>query len=116
MPEWTCYVIGSRKNHRTYVGVTVDLARRLRQHRGIIKGGAKATRGDATWEYVAHVTGFGEDGSRAMSFEWHLKRASRKAKGSTPRDRRLSAAVEMLASDRWRSLTLVRLDLDEKDP
>lgn len=46
----------------TYVGATVDLDRRLRQHNKEIKGGAHATgtkvsKGE-TWERALHVKGF----------------------------------------------------------
>jgi len=49
-------------NGNTYVGATVDLERRLRQHNKEIKGGAHATgmkvaKGE-TWERAGHVSGF----------------------------------------------------------
>ena len=49
-------------NHATYVGATVDLNRRLRQHNKEIKGGAHATSAKVlkgeTWIRACHVEGF----------------------------------------------------------
>ena len=58
----------------TYVGATVNLARRLRQHNGEIKGGAKYTRLGAkgSWSVVFTVEGFREQ-REALQFEWALK-------------------------------------------
>uniref|UniRef100_J3N5Z2 GIY-YIG domain-containing protein n=1 Tax=Oryza brachyantha TaxID=4533 RepID=J3N5Z2_ORYBR len=40
---WCIYLIASYRIPRTYVGVTTDFPRRLRQHNGELKGGAKAS-------------------------------------------------------------------------
>lgn len=55
---------------RTYCGVTDDLERRLKQHNGIIKGGAKATRG-RSWEFFFVIEGF-KDRIEALQFEWKM--------------------------------------------
>ncbi len=62
-------------SHRTYIGYTSDVSRRLRQHNREIKGGARATRG-GTWSLVCFVRGFQTIGA-AMSYEWHWKHAAR---------------------------------------
>jgi len=69
-----CYLLYSGR--RTYIGYTVNLARRLRQHRGELAGGARYTAGWPQVELVACVAGF-PDKRRAMSFEWHAKRRRR---------------------------------------
>lgn len=67
---------------RTYVGATVDLDRRLAQHNGALKGGAKATsQRPAAWMRICSVSGF-TDNHEALSFEWHWKHFSRKTGGS----------------------------------
>lgn len=53
---------------KTYVGYTINLARRLRQHNGKIKGGAKRTRG-RKWKLYGYLTGF-EDEREARQVEW----------------------------------------------
>lgn len=63
-------------NGNTYVGATIDLERRLRQHNKEIKGGAHATgikvaQGE-TWTRAAHVSGF-PDWQATLQFEWRWK-------------------------------------------
>ena len=48
--EWWVYVLVSETNGQTYVGVTVDVERRLRQHNGEIVGGAKRTHRGRPWK------------------------------------------------------------------
>ena len=50
--SYIVYLLDNTDNARTYVGCTNNPARRLRQHRQEIKGGAKATRGVFSWRYV----------------------------------------------------------------
>lgn len=91
-------------NGNTYVGATVDLNRRLRQHNKEIKGGAHATgvkvaQGE-TWTRAAHVAGF-PDWSAALQFEWRWKQLSRKLPlKMNPLERRMKALKELLALDR----------------
>jgi predicted GIY-YIG superfamily endonuclease len=72
---WTVYLIASRT--RTYVGVTTDLARRLAQHNGKARGGAKSTRGGRPWRIVARFGPFASRGT-AQRLEHRLKRLRRK--------------------------------------
>lgn len=70
-PRCYVYVLASTKAGRTvsYVGWTLDLARRLAQHNA--GTAAKSTRG-RQWT-VIHVETFASP-AKAMSREWHLKR------------------------------------------
>jgi structure-specific endonuclease subunit SLX1 len=70
-----CYILRSTNpnfSSCTYNGSTTNLARRLRQHNGLIGGGAKATSGKGVWEYYAILTGF-ETWNEALSCEWKIK-------------------------------------------
>jgi len=84
----------------TYVGATVDLNRRLRQHNKEIKGGAtitsnKVIKGEI-WKRVCHVNGF-PDWQAALQFEWRWKQLSRKLSPSLkPIERRKKALEQLL--------------------
>lgn len=88
----------------TYIGATVDLDHRLRQHNCEIKGGAHATHAKVaqgeTWTRICHIAGF-PDWSAALQFEWRWKQLSRKLpKKMPPMERRLRALRRLLAMDR----------------
>ena len=91
-------------NGNSYVGATVDLERRLRQHNKEIKGGAHATgvkvaQGE-TWIRAAHVSGF-PDWQAALQFEWRWKHLSRKYPAKmNPLERRMTALKELLSLER----------------
>ncbi len=69
-----CYILCNTQNNKSYVGYTTNPVRRLRQHNGIIKGGAKYTRkGGRCWEYFVVVTAEAFDKQTALSLEWHIK-------------------------------------------
>lgn len=58
---YACYLLRSCVRHASlYIGSTPDPARRLAQHNGVAKGGAKRTaRGNLRpWEMVCLVEGF----------------------------------------------------------
>lgn len=65
--------------NRTYVGYTVNLRRRLRQHNGIIKGGAKYTRVGRPYKLVCYIEGFPSK-SNALQFEWRCHNPGGKSK------------------------------------
>lgn len=92
----------------TYVGATVDLDHRLRQHNKEIKGGAAATsakvKAGEKWTRACHVAGF-PDWRAALQFEWRWKQISRQMlKGETarlkPLERRAAALKRLLSLDR----------------
>ena len=97
------YLLLSSDN-ATYVGATVDLDRRLRQHNKEIKGGAHATgakveKGEQ-WIRAAHVKGF-PDWQAALQFEWRWKQISRKLPAKMfPLERRMLALNMLLKLER----------------
>jgi len=87
-------------NGNTYVGATVDLDRRLRQHNKEIKGGAHATGAKVAqgeiWTRAAHVSGF-PDWQAALQFEWRWKQLSRKLPlKMVPLERRMLALKQLV--------------------
>jgi predicted GIY-YIG superfamily endonuclease len=89
----------------TYVGATIDLDHRLRQHNKEIKGGAHATsakvaRGEV-WRRHCYVSGF-PTWKSALQFEWRWKQIHRKLprSGNTPLENRMKALDILLAMDR----------------
>ena len=88
----------------TYIGATVDVNRRLKQHNGLLKGGAHATgiqvqRGES-WTRVCYVRGF-PDWQAALQFEWRWKQISRKMSANMrPAERRLRALSKLLTLER----------------
>jgi structure-specific endonuclease subunit SLX1 len=120
------YLLLSSDNS-TYVGATVDLDRRLRQHNKEIKGGAHATgakvsKGE-TWIRAAHVSGF-PNWQSALQFEWRWKQLSRKISLQVlPLERRMIALKQLLALERptskalpyaeWATQPEVHIEFDE---
>lgn len=66
-----CYCIQNSNKNKTYIGATNDFSRRIRQHNGIISGGAKSTKGDK-WSPIIHIYGF-IDRHQLLRFEWFWK-------------------------------------------
>lgn len=111
----------------TYIGATVDLERRLRQHNKEIKGGAHATgikvsKGEV-WERAAYVSGF-PDWQSALQFEWRWKQISRKLPIKLfPLERRMKALKKLLSLDRsttkaipyaeWKNPPIINLETEE---
>lgn len=114
-------------NGNTYVGATVDLERRLRQHNKEIKGGAHATgikvsQGEI-WTRAAHVSGF-PDWQAALQFEWRWKQLTRKlAINMIPLERRIMALKLLLELPKstskaipysmWQTEPVVHLETEE---
>jgi len=115
-------------NKSTYIGATVDLEKRLRQHNKEIKGGAVATsvkvnKGEL-WTRVCHVEGF-PTWNAALQFEWRWKQLSRKLSSALlPLDRRCRALKTLLELERpttksvayteWPSPPVVVVECDDE--
>lgn len=120
------YLLVSTDN-ATYIGATIDLDHRLRQHNKEIKGGAHATsmkvlKGEV-WTRACHISGF-PNWQAALQFEWRWKQISRKLSPKMlPLERRMQALKELLALERptskaltyseWPSLPEVHLEIEE---
>ena len=95
MKSYFCYLLTSVCRTRTYIGATVNLNRRLRQHNGTCKGGANATKMHRPWTLIFCVSGF-TTWSEALKFEWRWKhvfmshcRRYRPSRGLREREKRL---------------------------
>lgn len=100
------YLLESVDHKNTYVGATVDLDRRLRQHNGVIKGGAKLTTSRlGVWSRVMYVSGF-PTWKSALQFEWRWKNITRRVGGGSPLVRRICALSKLLSLDRSTSNAL----------
>jgi len=69
--EYICYIL--RCGNYTYNGCTNNFKRRIRQHNGEIKGGAKCTSLRSPWAPYCIITGF-QDQREALQAEWRIKR------------------------------------------
>lgn len=111
--KYYVYILESSDCKATYVGATVDLNHRLRQHNKELVGGAHATSvkvaQGCTWNRICFIQGF-PDWPAALQFEWRLKQLSRKLlKGDTsksdnnknkPIERRIQALHQLLSLDK----------------
>ena len=94
-------------NGSTYIGATVDLDKRIRQHNKKIKGGATATslkvNSGEVWSYICYVVNF-PSWNEALKFEWRWKQISRQIQKSNPTqkpiERRLEALQKLLNLDK----------------
>ena len=101
--KYYVYLLKSTKG-TTYVGATVNLERRLRQHNKELVGGAKATTAKVkkgeSWKRVCYVYNF-PTWQAALQFEWRWKRLGRKfPKRMNPLERRLRALDLLFTLDK----------------
>jgi structure-specific endonuclease subunit SLX1 len=69
--NYICYIL--KCGNYTYNGCTNNFKRRIRQHNGEIKGGAKCTSRRGPWEPYCIITGF-KDNIEALQAEWRIKK------------------------------------------
>jgi len=114
MSDYIVYLLVNPINNSTYLGITNNSARRLRQHNGELVGGAKYTRmkcPSGQWRYylkIKHLTK-----SEALSIERSAKNLRRRARGKTALDRRLYVLLPLLCRGRYPDCKLEFFILDE---
>lgn len=92
-------------DNSTYIGATVDLEKRLRQHNQEIKGGARMTgakvKKGESWNRVMYVSGF-PNWQSALQFEWRWKQISRmrRINNITPIQNRICALSNLFNLDK----------------
>lgn len=114
---FSCYLLSSlnpRGKGRTYIGFTVNPARRIRQHNGDIMHGAHKTRKLRPWEMVVVVYGFPTKVD-ALKFEWAwqnpcrskaVKEAAASIKSLTGVKGKLQILFSMLGLPSWSSMPI----------
>ncbi len=115
MPAYSCYILENPKR-KTYVGITLDLKKRLRQHNGELKGGAKSTHKKGPWHCATLINGF-RTKHEALSFEWYMCRRSLKRHSSYKTRSKLGGVLEkrkkrmriLLKDKRWKHLIVVAI-------
>lgn len=72
-----CYILKSAhpKSNYTYNGYTVNLERRIRQHNGVITGGARTTKARRPWEFIMVITSANDNFNRntGLQLEWRIR-------------------------------------------
>lgn len=77
MKRWFVYVLLNQRKE-AYTGITFDenIERRLKEHNGVLSGGAKYTRARRPWHLIYVETGFSGRGP-AQSRERQIKKDKR---------------------------------------
>jgi len=99
--DYKCYIICN--DNYSYVGITNNLKKRIRQHNCEIKGGAKYTslinsRLITNWNYACYIDGF-KTKNDALKFEWALKHI--KPKNKTGIINRINKLLILCNKEKW---------------
>lgn len=99
-----CYILKNDDNQKTYNGYTVNTEKRLRQHNGIITGGAKSTKHSNTWKYICIVSGY-PDKINALQCEWRIRKPfnKRRTREYCGPEGRIKGLNHVLQLDQWTS-------------
>lgn len=95
--EYYCYMLVN-DGPNTYIGITNDINKRIQQHNGLLRGGAKYTRRANIWRYHMIIGMFTK--GDALRFEWRWKKGS----GLEGRSGR---AQELLKMDEWNNKQII---------
>tara|TARA_B100001057_G_C22148608_1_gene681109 strand:- start:158 stop:526 length:369 start_codon:yes stop_codon:yes gene_type:complete len=96
MNQYIVYLLTNTQNNRTYLGITNNSERRIRQHNGDIKGGAKYThsfKGNGYWNYKLHITNLSK--SEALSIERTIKNKRNQFRGKEGLSKKIDSLSQM---------------------
>ena len=111
LPDRSSCVHILRNGKSLYVGATIDLSHRIRQHNGELSGGAHrtSTKGPG-WVCLLCVQGF-QSRTESLQFEYALKREAKHHGYSTQARKR--AVHALLSQEHWTSRPLVAVTVDQ---
>ena len=93
--DYIIYLLINEKDNCTYVGITNNPERRIRQHNCEISGGAKyTTMKKCIWSYYGFILGC--EKCEALSIEKKIHIYSKKTKGKTPLEKRINCINNIL--------------------
>ena len=95
--NYIVYLLTNTHNNKTYLGITNNPERRLRQHNDEIIGGAKYThnfKGEGMWKYYLQIENLNKNES--LSLERKIKNKRKKSKGNTPLEKRMNVIIPTL--------------------
>ena len=95
--NYIIYLLVNSDNNYTYVGITNNRVRRLRQHNGELVGGARYTKikkGSGEWYFYGYIENV--DKHIALSLEKKIKIRSRQLSSKSPLEKRLQAIDQIL--------------------
>ena len=103
------YLLKAVNSRRTYIGATIDLAHRVRQHNCEIQGGARRTALGGPWVVILHVEGF-RTWREALQFEYAWRRVGKQVRRWDVKGRRDALAL-LQARERWSSRSPLASDV-----
>jgi predicted GIY-YIG superfamily endonuclease len=95
--DYIVYLLVHSIHNKTYLGITNNSERRLRQHNCDLKGGARYTtgfKGEGEWSYYICISNLTK--RESLSIERTAKNKRRRAKGSSPLEKRLDVLLPLL--------------------
>lgn len=106
--NYMVYLLINSNCNNTYIGITNNSLKRLRQHNGEIKGGAKYTAKyskSGSWSYYGYIENLNK--SIALSIEKKIQKRSKRTTGKTPLQRRLNC-IDTLLSKEYHELVFTK--------
>ena len=102
MDDYIVYLIVNTCCSRTYIGISNNFKRRIRQHNNEIKGGARYTtcfKGKGEWKLYLYIPNLSK--SIALSLERKIKHMRHNSIGKTPLEKRIYSIEKVLQNTEY---------------